>query len=230
MRAPAAPAERAGLAERDDDRARAARDERVGGGLRAGRRSRRHPAEPRGLAGVGRQVVDEVQPIDGRTGHRRRVEDRRRAASSRERERGRDALERHLARRHHDLGPLEIAAARLHLRHRQRAVGPGRDADLIASRPVHQDQRGAGGRRRRRRHARHADALLGQRSAHLPARRIVADATDQPHLGAEPARRHRLVGALATARDEQRALGDGLAGLGQPLQGDREVDVGRAHD
>ena len=150
--------------------------------------------------------------------------------ASRQRQRGGHAVQRDLARRHHDLGPREVLRARLDLRHRQRPVGAGRHADLVAPRSVHQDQRGAGRGLRRRHDPLDANTFLGERRADLAARRIVADAAHQPHLGAQPARRHRLVGALAAARDEQRALGDRLAGLGQALERDREVDVGRADD
>jgi len=110
------------------------------------------------------------------------------------------------------------------------AARAGRDADLVAPRAIHQDEGGAGPRLGAGHDARHTDAFRVQRRADLAAGGVVADAADQPHLGPEPARRHRLVGALAAARDQQRALGDGLAGLGQAFECDREVDVGGADD
>ena len=49
-------------------------------------------------------------------------------------------------------------------------------------------------------------------------------------LCAQPTRGDRLIGALAAARDQQRAVGHGLARPRQPGERDREVDVGGADD
>ena len=223
VRPHAATRQRAGRAERDDHGAGAARDERVGRRLFT-----RGAAQARRLAGVGRQIVDEIQALDRCARNGRRVEDRRGTVPSRELERGGDALERDLAGGDDDLRPREVLPARVHVRHRERAIGAGRDADLVASRPVDEDQRGAGRRLRRTHDTRHADAFLRQRRAHFPPRCVVPHAADQPHLGTEPTRRHRLVGSLAAARDQKRALADRLAGLGQPLEREREIDVRRA--
>src|SRR4029077_11968557 len=63
---------------------------------------------------------------------------------------------------------------------------------------------------------------------HRGARVVVAHAADQPDLGPEAPRGHRLVGPLAAAVDQQGARGDGLPDAGQPGQRDGVVEVGRA--
>jgi len=109
-------------------------------------------------------------------------------------------------------------------------VRAGRHGDLIAPRPIDEDQRGPGGGLGRHGDSVGRDAFGAERSDDPFPDVVGADAADESHLGAEPPRGDRLVGSLAPMSDRQGSLGHRLAHGGQARERNAVVDVCRADD
>ena len=72
--------------------------------------------------------------------------------------------------------------------------------------------------------------MADQRLERLVAERVDAQRRDERDRGPEAGGRHGLVAALAAVVSAERAAEHGLAGLGQALGADDEVDVDRPDD
>ncbi len=114
----------------------------------------------------------------------------------------------------------------------QRHVRAAGDRDAVLTGGVDQDQRDAGRLRRRASTRPRRSIAFGAR-----ARRGASSPNESSPIaptnggrGAETSRRHRLVAALAAVMAREPATDDGLAGTGQPLDRDDQVDVDRADD
>jgi hypothetical protein len=110
----------------------------------------------------------------------------------------------------------------------QLPVGAGRDDDEVLRLRVDRDQRDARGSGHGAQPV-EADPGRPQALPELAAERVVADRTDERAARPGPGRRDRLVGALAAGHRAERSTEDGLAGPGQRLRGDHQVQVGAAH-
>lgn len=111
----------------------------------------------------------------------------------------------------------------------RRQVCAARDDDLVLARRIDGDHGGAGrpvgGGDTRDVHARRLQHL-----AHQPPEVIVADVAHHAHDGAGPGRGRRLVRALAAGGELVARAEHGLAGPGQRLHPEQQVEVERAED
>ena len=109
-------------------------------------------------------------------------------------------------------------------------VGAGGDRDDVLARVVDRDHGQPGRGVRRDADAVVTDSLITQGGQEAAAEVVAADAARHAHLGAEPGRRHRLVGPLPAGREPGRRAEHGRAGFGQPGHGDGDIHVQAAQD
>jgi hypothetical protein len=96
--------------------------------------------------------------------------------------------------------------------------------DQVLSARIHHDQ-GHASRAVRLDEAGDVDPFGGERRARLAPHVVRADGPDERHRGPEPCRGRRLVPTLAAGVARHVAPGHRLAGHGQPLGRDHEIDV-----
>ena len=178
------------------------------------------------LAAVRGQDVGQLQRGCPEAGGRRRVQDRGRAREP-------PQAERLVRRAGPDLVPDEHDVVGSERQPLQRPadldrieghVRPAGDRDAVLAVAVDQDQ-GHAGRLVERDEPVQVDALGRERRARVLAERVAPDRADERDVRPEPGGRDGRVGALAAVVPLVAAADDGLAGAGQPLDGDDQVDV-----
>ena len=134
-----------------------------------------------------------------------------------------DGLERdlELAESGRAFGQVDVGGAKLGIRTRS-------DDDRVLSRGVDDDECDAG--RRFALLPTRADACVAQATERAHGERVVPDAPDHRHLGAEARGGDGLVRALSTRDLRERRAGDRLAGSREPLRAGDEIEVDRTDD
>ncbi len=218
---------RASGPERDDNRAGppgAQRRQRLAGLVRGG------PRNGDELRLVHHEVVDSGDEGIGDCGGRCRVEDDGATGFSGNPCGGFHGFERHLELEQHHVRGLDHVTSRLDVGRRQRTVGAGDDDNRVLAGSVHSDERHARRRLRPRRDVADVDPLARETLPHDEAEGIVTDPADHRHFAAQPLRRHRLVGALATWHCQERVAREGLTRPGKARGPHDEIHVEAADD